>query len=125
MNNMFKNVAIWLVIGVVLMTVFNQFNSRQSPQGMVDYSKFLDEVKQGHISKVEIQGRNLDGTTTNNTHIRTYAPAEDLWLISDLLKSNVVVSAKPIEDQSFLTTVFLSWFPMLLLIALEENSHIQ
>ena len=113
---MFKNVAIWLVIGIVLMTVFNQFNSRQATQGMVEYSKFLDEVKQGHVGKVLIQGRTLEATTTDNKRITTYAPANDIWLVSDLLKNNVVVSAKPEEEQSFLTSIFVSWFPMLLLI---------
>ena len=116
MNNMFKSVAIWLVIGIVLMTVFQQFNSHQAPQGTVEYSRFLDEVKQGHISKVLIQGRTLEGTTSDNKRITSYAPANDIWLVSDLLKNNVTVSAKPEEEQSFLTSIFVSWFPMLLLI---------
>ena len=64
MNNMFKNLAIWLVIGLVLMTVFNQFNTRQVAQGSMEYSQFLDEVKQGHITKVVIEGRTLKATTT-------------------------------------------------------------
>ncbi len=115
MNNLFKNMAIWLVIGIVLMTVFNQFNSRQSPQNTLDYSAFLDEVKQGRIAKVVIQGRTLEATTVEGKKITSYAPA-DLWLVSDLLKNNVKVVAKPEEEQSFLMNVFVSWFPMLLLI---------
>jgi len=115
-NNLFKNIAIWLVIGIVLMTVFNQFNSRQSAQSSVEYSRFLDEVKQGHISKVLIQGRTLEATTSDNKKITSYAPANDIWLVSDLLKNNVVVSAKPEEEQSFLMSLFVSWFPMLLLV---------
>ncbi|MBL8481517.1 MAG: ATP-dependent zinc metalloprotease FtsH [Rhodocyclaceae bacterium] len=115
MNNLFKNLAIWLVIGVVLMTVFNQFNSRQSTQSAMDYSQFLEEVRQGHIQKVVMQGRTLDATTTENRKITVYAPP-DQWLVSDLLKYNVKVIAKPEEEQSLLTTIFVSWFPMLLLI---------
>ncbi|WP_126444864.1 ATP-dependent zinc metalloprotease FtsH [Sulfuricystis multivorans] len=115
MNNLFKNMAIWLVIGVVLMTVFNQFNTRQSPQNTLDYSAFLDEVKQGHIAKVVIQGRTLEATTVEGRKITTYAPA-DLWMVSDLLKNNVKIVAKPEEEQSFLMNIFVSWFPMLLLI---------
>ncbi|NWG30776.1 MAG: ATP-dependent metallopeptidase FtsH/Yme1/Tma family protein [Rhodocyclaceae bacterium] len=115
MNNLFKNMAIWIVIGVVLMTVFNQFNSRQSPQNTLDYSAFLDEVKQGHIAKVVIQGRTLEATTVEGKKITSYAPA-DLWMVSDLLKNNVKVVAKPEEEQSFLMNIFVSWFPMLLLI---------
>ena len=115
MNNLFKNMAIWLVIGVVLMTVFNQFNTRQSPQNTLEYSAFLDEVKQGKITKVVIQGRTLDATTVEGKKVTTYAPA-DLWMVSDLLKYNVKVVAKPDEEQSFLMNIFVSWFPMLLLI---------
>ncbi len=115
MNNMFKNVAIWLVIGIVLMTVFNQFNSRQTGQASMDYSQFLDEVKQGQVTKVVIQGRTLEATTVDGRKITTYAPP-DLWMVSDLLKNDVKVVAKPEEEQSFLMNLFVSWFPMLLLI---------
>jgi cell division protease FtsH len=113
---MFKNLAIWLVIGIVLMTVFNQFNQRQAAQGTVEYSEFLEEVKAGRISKVEIQGRTLNAATVDGKRITSYAPPQDIWLISDLLKSNVKVVAKPEEEQSFLMSIFVSWFPMLLLI---------
>ena len=115
MNNMFKNLAIWLVIGLVLMTVFNQFNTRQVAQGSIEYSQFLDEVKQGHISKVLIEGRTLKGTTTEGKRITSYAPP-DLWMVSDLLKNGVKIEAKAEEEQSFLMNIFVSWFPMLLLI---------
>ena len=115
MNNLFKNLAIWLVIGVVLMTVFNQFSTRQVAQNTLEYSQFLDEVKAGRIAKVVIQGRTLEATTTEGKKIISYAPA-DLWMVSDLLKNNVKVVAKPDEEQSFLMNLFVSWFPMLLLI---------
>jgi cell division protease FtsH len=112
---MFKNMAIWLVIGIVLMTVFNQFNTRQAVLGSLEYSQFLEEVKAGRVTKVVIQGRTLEATTTDGKRITTYAPP-DLWMVSDLLKNNVKVVAKPEEEQSFLTNIFVSWFPMLLLI---------
>jgi cell division protease FtsH len=116
LNNMFKNMAIWLVIGIVLMTVFNQFNTRQGAAlGSLEYSQFLEEVKSGRITKVVIQGRTLEATTVDGKRISTYAPP-DLWMVSDLLKNNVKVVAKPEEEQSFLTSIFVSWFPMLLLI---------
>jgi cell division protease FtsH len=114
-NNLFKNLAIWLVIGVVLMTVFNQFQTRQVAQNTMDYTDFMDEVKAGRISKVVIQGRQLESTTLDNKKIVTYAPP-DLWMVSDLLKNNVKVVARPDEEQSFLMSLFVSWFPMLLLI---------
>ncbi|MDR2241014.1 MAG: ATP-dependent zinc metalloprotease FtsH, partial [Zoogloeaceae bacterium] len=114
-NNLFKNLAIWLVIGVVLMTVFNQFSARQVAQNTLEYSQFLDEVKAGHIDKVVIQGRTLEATTMEGKKVISYAPS-DIWLVSDLLKNNVKVVAKPDEEQSFLMSIFVSWFPMLLLI---------
>jgi cell division protease FtsH len=115
LNNTFKNLAIWLVIGIVLMTVFNQFNTRQVAQGSIEYSQFIEEVKQGRISKVVMEGRTLKATTTEGKRITSYAPP-DLWLVSDLLKNGVKIEAKPEEEQSFLMSLFVSWFPMLLLI---------
>jgi len=115
MNNLLKNLALWLVIGVVLMTVFNQFGTRQAALSSMDYSQFLEEVRNGHITKVIIQGRTLEATTVDGRKITSYAPP-DLWMVSDLLKNNVQVVAKPEEEQSFLVSLFVSWFPMLLLI---------
>ncbi len=115
MNNMFKNLAVWLVIGLVLMTVFNQFNSRQVTQASMEYSQFMDEVGRGSITKVVIEGRVLKATTADGRKLTTYAPP-DLWMVSDLLKHGVKVEAKPEEEQSFLMNIFISWFPMLLLI---------
>jgi cell division protease FtsH len=115
--NNFKSIAIWMVVALVLMTVFNQFNShqQQASQSQLDYSQFLDEVKQGHISKVVIEGRALKATTADGKHITSYAPS-DLWMVSDLLKNGVSIEAKPEEEQSFLMNIFVSWFPMILLI---------
>jgi len=117
LNNMFKSIAIWLVVALVLMTVFNQFNSRQTPASpsQLDYSQFLEEVKQGHITKVTIEGRTLKATTADGSRITSYAPS-DLWMVSDLLKNGVKIEAKPEEEPSFLMNIFVSWFPMILLI---------
>ncbi len=117
MNN-FKSIAVWMVVALVLMTVFNQFNNRQqlTTQSQIDYSQFLDEVKQGHISKVVIEGRKLKATTSDGKNITSYAPS-DLWMVSDLLKNGVKIEAKPEEEPSFLMNIFVSWFPMILLIA--------
>ncbi|MBN8450489.1 MAG: ATP-dependent zinc metalloprotease FtsH [Candidatus Accumulibacter sp.] len=115
MNNMFKNLAVWLVIGLVLMTVFNQFNNRQVTQSSMEYSQFIEEVGKGTIAKVVIEGRVLKATTTDGRKLTSYAPP-DLWMVSDLLKHGVKIEAKPEEEQSFLMSIFVSWFPMLLLI---------
>ncbi|KFB69109.1 MAG: ATP-dependent zinc metalloprotease FtsH [Candidatus Accumulibacter vicinus] len=112
---MFKNLAVWLVIGLVLMTVFNQFNNRQVTQSSMEYSQFIEEVGKGTIAKVVIEGRVLKATTTDGRKLTSYAPP-DLWMVSDLLKHGVKIEAKPEEEQSFLMSIFVSWFPMLLLI---------
>ena len=115
MNNLIKNVAIWLVIALVLMTVFNQFSARQAPQKAMDYSQFIEEVKQGHVAKVTIEGRVLKGVKSTGDKFTTYSPS-DPWLVSDLLKAGVIIEAKPDEEPSLLMNIFVSWFPMLLLI---------
>jgi cell division protease FtsH len=115
LNNMLKNLVIWLVIGLVLMTVFNQFNTRQAAQAPMEYSQFLEEVKAQRIAKVVIEGRQLKATTTDGKRVTSYSPG-DIWLVSDLLKYNVKIEAKPEEEPSLLMNIFVSWFPMLLLI---------
>jgi len=115
LNNMLKNLVIWLVIGLVLMTVFNQFNTRQAAQAPMEYSQFLEEVKSGRISKVTIEGRTLKATTAEGKRVMSYSPG-DIWLVSDLLKYGVKIEAKPEEEPSLLMNIFVSWFPMLLLI---------
>jgi cell division protease FtsH len=115
LNNLVKNIAIWLVIALVLMTVFNQFSARQQPQAQMNYSQFIEEVKAGHIAKVTIEGRTLKGVKTDGKRFVTYSPS-DPWMVSDLLKNGVIIEAKPEEEPSLLMNIFVSWFPMLLLI---------
>lgn len=116
MNNTFKNLMTWLMIGVVLVMIFNQLNGSDARSaGMVDYSKFIHEVQNGNVSRVVMEGRTLRGVLTDGTPISTYAP-QDLWLVSDLLKNNVTLEARPEKEESVLMNIFVSWFPMLLLI---------
>jgi len=115
LNNIVKNIAIWLIVALVLMTVFNQFGPKSSSESQVVYSQFINEVKEGRIAKVTIDGRVLRGVTNEGRKFNTYAPS-DPWLVSDLLKHNVTVEAKPDEEPSLLMSIFVSWFPMLLLI---------
>jgi len=115
LNNMLKNLVIWLVIGLVLMTVFNQFQTRQQAQSPMDYSQFYEEMKAGRITEVMIEGRSLKGKTTDGKTVTSYSPG-DPWLVSDLLKQGVKIKAKPEEEPSLLMNIFVSWFPMLLLI---------
>jgi cell division protease FtsH len=115
LNNLFKNLAIWMIIGLVLMTVFNTFSNRQAAPPPMEYSQFIEEVKAGRIAKVTIEGRVLKATTQDGKRVTSYSPG-DIWLVSDLLKYGVKIEAKPEEEPSFLMNVFVSWFPMLLLI---------
>jgi len=95
--------------------VFNQFSTRQAAQKAMEYSQFIEEVKQGQIAKVTIEGRVLKGIKRSGERFTTYSPS-DPWLVSDLLKAGVIVEAKPEEEPSLLMNIFVSWFPMLLLI---------
>ena len=117
MNNIFKNLAIWLVIGVVVLTVFNKFNDRQAQQNSMEYSRFLEEAKAGQIVKAHVDGRTVKAITRDKRQIVVSTPgSQDLWMVSDLIKYGVEVSAKPEEEQSWLMSVFLQLLPMLLLI---------
>jgi len=115
---MLKNLVIWLVIGLVLMTVFNQFSGRQDSRAIpMEYSEFMEAAKQGQITKVEIQGRTIRATTQEKKQIVVNSPGlYDIWMVGDLMKYGVKVSTKPEEEQSMLMQIFISWFPMLLLI---------
>lgn len=115
MNNTVKNIAVWLVIALVLMTVFNQFSARHQQQSSVPYSRFIQDVNTGGVAGVTIDGRNLSVQKSDGQRYTVYSPS-DPWLVSDLLKAGVVVEAKPEEEPSLLMNIFVSWFPMLLLI---------
>ncbi|MGZ8269871.1 MAG: ATP-dependent zinc metalloprotease FtsH [Methylophilus sp.] len=115
MNNIAKSVAIWLGVALILMTIFNQFNKTAKTENQVVYSQFMQEVKAGNVAKVQIDGKIIRATTHDGKNFNTYAPT-DLWLISDLLKNDVTIEAKPEEQESLLMSIFVSWFPMILLI---------
>ncbi|WP_293766480.1 ATP-dependent zinc metalloprotease FtsH [uncultured Aquitalea sp.] len=120
MNNIGKNIAIWVIIGLVLMTVFNQFNKRQDTQNQIEYSQFISDVESGKVGTLSIEGHPLrgqwlKGKRTDGSSFSTYAPY-DPQLVDDLIKNNVRFSAKPEEEPSMLMSIFISWFPMLLLI---------
>jgi cell division protease FtsH len=114
---MFSKAAVWMVIALVLFTVFKQFDTRQMRGGDLSYSQFMDEAKAGRIESVVVDGRSLRAKTREGRPVTVYSPGSgDIWMISDLMKYGVQVSAKPEEEQSVLMSIFISWFPMLLLI---------
>ncbi|MGE4368181.1 MAG: ATP-dependent zinc metalloprotease FtsH [Burkholderiaceae bacterium] len=115
MNNSFSKVAIWMVIALVLFTVFKQFDGRPTTSEGVTYTQFMDDARAGRISKVDIQGDTLYVTPDAGRPYTLTSPG-DLWMVPELVKSGVQVSGKAREEPSFLTSIFISWFPMLLLI---------
>ncbi|ABA59022.1 membrane protease FtsH catalytic subunit [Nitrosococcus oceani ATCC 19707] len=117
MSDMAKNIILWVVIALVLMSVFNSFDTRQVSGHHIDYSRFIADVKSGQVNKVVIDGRHISGETSEGKHFTTYSPGNDPGLIGDLLGNGVVIEAKPEEGTGLLMQVFISWFPMLLLIA--------
>jgi cell division protease FtsH len=117
-NNMFSKAAIWVVIALVLFTVFKQFDDRSVGSGAtaVPYSDFLDEVKAKRIKEAVIEDRTIIATTSEGKKIRATTTNLDRGLIGDLVSNDVKFDVKMPEPPSFLSQVFISWFPMLLLI---------
>ncbi len=116
MNDIVKNLFLWLIIAAVLMSVFSNFGQRGGAQTRYDYSQFLTMVNQGEVKQVVIDGRAIQGVTRSDQRFTTYMPMEDTGLISDLLKNDVAIEGKPPEQTSFLMQIFLNWFPILLFI---------
>jgi len=115
LNNSFSKVAVWMVIALVLFTVFKQFDGRAQTQDGVSYTQFMEDAKAGRIRKVDVQGDVLYVTPDTGRAYTLTSPG-DLWMVSDLLKYGVDVSGKAREEPSLLMSIFVSWFPMLLLI---------
>ena len=119
MNDLTKNILIWVVIAVVLMTVFNSFDQRATTTSAMPYSQFIQDVKSGRIDSVTLEGKNISGVTGSGTRFETYSPETDnRALVGDLLNNNVKINAKPPEKPSLLMTIFIQWFPFILLIAI-------
>lgn len=115
LNNSFSKVAVWMVIALVLFTVFKQFDGRPVASDGVTYTQFMDDARSGRITKVDIQGDTLYVTPDSGRSYSLTSPG-DLWMVPELVKAGVQVSGKAREEPSFLTSIFISWFPMILLI---------
>ncbi|WP_316673797.1 ATP-dependent zinc metalloprotease FtsH [uncultured Tolumonas sp.] len=116
MSDMAKNLILWLVIAVVLMSLFQSFSPTDNSGRQLDYSSFVRDVAQDQIREVHIDGKVINGQKRDGEKFTTVMPMQDNQLINDLLNHNVrVVGDKP-EEPSLLASIFISWFPMLLLI---------
>jgi len=121
-NPWFSKIAVWLVIAMVLFTVFKQFDTRPNTgAGYLGYSDFLDEVKNNRIKSAIIQegqsGTEIVAVTTDDRKVRTTATYLDRGLVGDLIANDVKFDVRPREEGSLLMTLLVSWGPMLLLIA--------
>lgn len=115
MSDMAKNLILWVVIAVVLMSVFSSFGPTQIGQQSTPYSQFINDVQNNVVDKVVVEGRTIHGVTRTGERFTTYSPG-DPGLVGDLLDHGVQITARPQEQQGLLTQIFISWFPMLLLI---------
>ncbi|PKH05221.1 ATP-dependent zinc metalloprotease FtsH [Moritella sp. Urea-trap-13] len=116
MSDMAKNLILWLVIAVVLMSVFQSFGPNDNSSNQLDYSSFVQQVRNKQVNEVKINGRTIRGVSQGGQKFVTFLPAEDPQLLNDLLNNNVKVFGEPEAEESLLTSIFISWFPMLLLI---------
>lgn len=115
-NNWIKGIGVWVVVGIVLMMVFMQLTGKSAPREQMEYSVMMSEAKNGNIDRVREEGaRTVRVFTRDNKQFVTYLPG-NLFTWDDLLRAGVKIEAKPPEEQSFLMQIFISWFPMLLLI---------
>jgi cell division protease FtsH len=115
LSDMAKNLILWVVIAVVLMSVFSSFGPSKIGAQATPYSQFITDVQNNAVDKVVIEGRTIHGITRTGEHFTTYSPG-DPGLVGDLLDHGVQINARPQEQQGVLTQIFISWFPMLLLI---------
>jgi cell division protease FtsH len=116
-NNWVKNIGVWLVVGIVLMMIFMQVSNRGGAANTLDYSTLMSEAKAGNVDKVKQEGtRTLKVTLRDGKTYTAYIPGGDIYMWEDLRKSGAKIEAKAEEEQSLLMSIFISWFPMLLLI---------
>ncbi len=115
MNPLQKNIALWLVISLVFVLLYNMFSQPKSSQEGIVYSDFLAHVDKGQVKEVTIQGSNISGKLADGKPFKTFMP-KDTDIVATLIEKNVRISAKPEDDSPWYMTILISWFPMLLLI---------
>ena len=115
-NKIFSRIAVWALVGLVLFTVFRQYEDAYAPpRDTISYTQFMEDAKAGKVRRVDIQGRTLIVTPQTGEEFKLTNPG-DIWMVDELRKSNVQIYGKAEEEPSLLTTIFISWFPMILLI---------
>jgi len=118
LNEMTKNILLWVVIGIILMSVFSNFTPATAPREM-SYSDFIENVERGSVNEVKIEGRGISGLTTEGKKFTTYSPETDnRALIGELLDNKVKIVGEPPKQQSLLVQLFISSFPILLIVGI-------
>ena len=117
MNPLQKNIALWLIISLIFVLLYNLFNQPKNAQDSVIFSDFIAAVEKGQVVEVSIQGENISGKFVNGKSFKTYAPKE-AGVVPLLKEKGVRIAAKPVEDSPWYMTVLISWFPTILLIAI-------
>ena len=117
MNDMLKNMLVWIVIAVVIMSVFNNFIPQKESSTNLSYSEFINQVKSNAVRSVVIEadGKTISGTYNNGTTFLTYG-LNDPKLVDDLLSNNIEILTQPPAKPSLFLQILIQWFPMLLLI---------
>lgn len=119
MNDLVKNLILWGVIAVILLSVFSNISQHADSSNSISYSDFITQVKEGMIDRVTVEGREILGETKSRQSFKTYSPeTNNSAMIGDLLANGVAIEAKPPESPSLLMNIFISWFPFLLLIGI-------
>jgi len=118
LNQFYKNLALWLVIGIILIALVNIINQPTTSQSEVVFSDFMDQVESGKVSEVVMQGDNISGKYSDGQSFQTYAPGKDPALIKLLREKGVRMVVVPPEQTSWYMNILISWFPMLLLLGI-------
>ncbi|MBN1840842.1 MAG: ATP-dependent zinc metalloprotease FtsH [Deltaproteobacteria bacterium] len=116
MNPFYKNLALWLVISLVMILLFNVFNQSRVQDREISYTEFMSRVEKGLVAGVLIQGQEISGSDVNGLRFKTFAP-HDADLIKILRSHGVTIKVKPPAESPWYMTILVSWFPMILLIA--------
>ncbi len=115
MNQATKNLALWLVLGLMFLLLFNVFTRQQGREPEIIYSDFWSAVERGDVQEVTIQGRHVQGKYQSGERFRTFSPS-DPGLVKTLREKNIRIAAKPEDDSPWYFVLLVNWFPMLLLI---------
>jgi len=113
-SNMFQKIGVWLIVGLVLFTVFKQFD-KPKDQTLVTYSQFMDDAKAGKVKRVDVQGRTLQITPTDGNKYSIISPG-DIWMVGDLMKYGVQVTGKADDEPNLLVSALYYLGPTLLII---------